>query len=161
GGAKSMNRLGLLGLLALPVALAPCLRAADRDVAALAKRIDDQVKRAWPDGTKPAPRADDAEFFRRIHLDLAGRIPSVTEARDFLDDDRPDKRRLWVERILEGSAEDPSYRDAYAGHFSNVWRAWLLARTNQSGSFSQPALEAWLKHRLRNNVGYDQLVRDL
>ena len=110
---------------------------------------------------KPAPRADDAEFFRRVHLDLAGRIPSVTEARDFLDDDRPDKRRLWVERILKADVDDSSYKDAYPSHFSNVWRAWLLARTNQSGSFSQPALETWLKHRLRTNVGYDQLVRDL
>jgi hypothetical protein len=160
-GAVTMNRLRLLGLIVLPLALTPSLHAADGDVQSLARRIDDRVKAAWGNGVKPAPQADDAEFFRRIHLDLAGRIPSVTEARDFLDDDRPDKRRRWIERILQAGADDPSYKDAYPGHFSNVWRTWLLARTNQANSFSQPALEAWLKHRIRTNVGYDQLVRDL
>jgi hypothetical protein len=156
-----MNPLRLLGLILLPGLLAPDLRAADKDVESLAKRIDKQLAAAWGKEVKPASRADDAEFFRRVHLDLAGRIPSVTEMRDFLDDDRPDKRRLWVDRILAAGPDDPSYKDAYTRHFANVWRAWLLARTNQSNSFSQPALENWLKERLRSNVGYDQLVRDL
>src|SRR5262249_20166435 len=95
---------------------------------------------------------------RRIHLDLAGRIPSVTEARDFLDDDRPDKRRLWVERTLRADPDDASYKDAHVNHFTNVWRAWLLAQTAQQ---RQPDLDPWLRLRLRANVGYDQLVRDL
>jgi len=90
----------------------------------------------WAKDVKPAPRANDAEFFRRVHLDLAGRIPSVTEARDFLDDDRPDKRRLWVDRILRADPDDPSYKEAYVNHFTNVWRAWLLAQTNQAGAVS-------------------------
>jgi hypothetical protein len=137
------------------------LRAADKDVAALAATIDERIAAAWDKDVQPAPLADDAEFFRRIHLDLAGRIPSVTEVRDFLDDDRPDKRRLWVERILRTDPDDPSYRDAYVEHFTNVWRAWLLSHTDQQAQFQQPALEAWLRHRLRANVGYDRLVREL
>src|SRR4051812_14496641 len=160
-GAVTMNRLRLLGLIILPLALAPSLYAADRDVGSLAGRIDDRVKRAWGAGVKPASRADDAEFFRRVHLDLAGRIPSVTEARDFLDDDRPDKRRLWVDRILRADPDDDSYRDAYATHFANVWRAALLAQTNQQALFQQPALELWLRERLKAGAGYDQIVRDL
>jgi hypothetical protein len=155
-----MNHLRLLGLGMLSLALAPALRAAERDVKAVAATIDQRLAAAWGKGVKPAPLADDAEFFRRVHLDLAGRIPSVTEARDFLDDDRPDKRRLWVERILRADADDPSYRDAHVKHFANVWRAWLLSRTNQANQF-QPALEAWLRERVRSNAGYDRLVRDL
>jgi hypothetical protein len=150
-----------LGLGLLAAGLTPELRAADQNVRALAAVIDARVAAAWGKGVQPAPVADDAEFFRRVHLDLAGRIPSVTEARDFLDDDRPDKRRLWVDRILRADPDDPSYRDAYVNHFANVWRAWLLAQTSQQTDFRQPALEAWLRQRLRANVGYDQLVRDL
>ncbi|HEV3256978.1 MAG TPA: DUF1549 domain-containing protein, partial [Gemmataceae bacterium] len=150
-----------LALGVLSLALTPGLRAADKDVEALAAKIDEHVAAAWGAEVKPAPRADDAEFCRRIHLDLAGRIPSVTEVRDFLDDDRPDKRRLWVERILGADADDPSYRDANVNHFTNVWRRWLLAQTNQQGQFQQPALDAWLGQRLKANVGYDRLVRDL
>jgi hypothetical protein len=143
------------------LALVPALRAADKDVEALAAKIDQRVAAAWDKDVKPAPLADDAEFFRRVHLDLAGRIPSVTEVRDFLDDDRPDKRRLWVGRILRGDPDDPSYRSAYVNHFTNVWRAWLLAQTDQQAVFRQPALEAWLQARLRANLGYDRLVREL
>jgi hypothetical protein len=160
-GADAMKTPRLLALSVLTLALAPALQAADRDVEALAAKIDARIAAAWGADVKPAPLADDAEFFRRVHLDLAGRIPSVTEARDFLDDDRPGKRRLWVERILQADPDDSSYRSAYVDHFANVWRAWLLAQTNQQAQFQQPALQTWLRQRLKANVGYDRLVRDL
>src|SRR5262249_50828452 len=95
------------------------------------------------------------------HLDLVGRIPSVVEIRDFLDDKRPDKRRLWVDRILQADGDDASYRDAYSNHFANVWRAWLLAQSNQQALFQQPQLERGLRRRLKANVGFDRLVGDL
>src|SRR5258708_4765596 len=116
-GAVVMNRQWLL---ILGLALAPAGRAADTDVEALARKINKQIEAAWGKDVKPAARSDDAEFFRRVHLDLAGRIPSVLEARDFLDDDRPDKRRIWVERILLADPDDLAYRDAYVTHFANV-----------------------------------------
>jgi hypothetical protein len=145
----------------ISLAFAPGLRAADKDVDALAKKIDDQIASAWNKDVKPAPSADDAEFFRRAHLDLAGRIPSLIEVRDFLDDDRPNKRRLWVDQILRADPDDLSYQDAYVNHFINVWRYVLLAQTDQQGLNQQPALETWLRQRLKANVGYDHLVREL
>ncbi len=157
----TIHRLVAVGLGVLALAFAPALRGADKEVQALAAKIDQRLGAAWDKDVKPAPLADDAEFFRRAHLDLAGRIPSVTEARDFLEDDRPDKRRLWVDRILQADPDDASYRDAYVGHFANVWRAWLLAQTNQQALQQQPSLELWLRQRLKANVGYDRLVRDL
>src|SRR5262249_50414699 len=133
----------------------------DKDVENLARKIDQRIASAWGKDVKPASRADDAEFFRRVHLDLAGRIPSIIEIRDFLDDDRPNKRRLWVDQILQADPDDSSYQDAYVNHFINVWRQVLLAQTDQQGQNQQPALETWLRHRLKANVGYDQLVREL
>src|SRR5687768_2112104 len=158
-----VHRLLAAGLGVLSLVGAPVARGADqdKDVRALANRIDQRIAAAWGADTKPAPVASDAEFFRRVHLDLAGRIPSVTEVRDFLEDDRPDKRRIWVDRILAGAADDSSYRDAHVDHFANVWRAALLAQTNQQQLFQQPGLEAWLRQRLKAGVGYDQIVRDL
>jgi hypothetical protein len=146
-------------LAMLTLALTPTVRAAD--INHLAAHIDQRIAAAWDKDVKPAPPADDAEFFRRVHLDLAGRIPSITEIHDFLDDDRPDKRWLWVDRILQADPDDTSYRDAYVNHFANVWRSWLLTQTNQQALFQQPSLEIWLRQRLKANVGYDQLVRDL
>src|SRR5262249_11381023 len=91
------------------------------------------------------------EFIRRVYLDLASRIPTILEARDFLDDDRPNKRRIWVEKILAS--------DRYAEHFANVWRAlWLPSPQDQ---ISPGTFEAWLRKRLAKNDSYDQIVRDL
>src|SRR5438105_5060499 len=67
------------------------------DARALAARIDHHVgARQAAARVRAAAPADDAEFFRRISLDLAGHIPSLLDIRDFLDDDRPDKRLIWV-----------------------------------------------------------------
>jgi hypothetical protein len=158
-----MNQLRLftISVGVWSLGLTPALRGADTEVLALASRIDQRIAAAWNKDVIPAAVADDAEFFRRVHLDLAGRIPSITEIRDFLDDDRPDKRRLWVDRILRADAEDLSYRDAYVNHFANVWRAWLLGQTNQQALFQQPGLELWLRQCLRANLSYDQIVREL
>jgi hypothetical protein len=125
------------------------------DEKALAAHIDRSLAEHWAArGIKPAPQTDDAEFIRRVYLDLAGRIPSIIEARDFLDDQRPDKRRLWVDRLLA----EPSY----ANHFANVWRALLLSQGNpETIPQLAPGLEAWLRQNLQKNTGYDQLVREI
>src|SRR5262245_55380890 len=90
-----------------------------RDADALAATIDRHVSARWASlGVTPAAPADDAEFLRRVYLDLAGRTPGVTEARRFLDDARPDKRAKLIESLLESPT--------YANHFTNVWRALLM-----------------------------------
>lgn len=127
------------------------------DAAKLSARIDEHIAAKWPKGkVEPAPAADDAEFFRRLCLDLTGRIPSLALARDFLDDDRPDKRRLWADELLDG----PDFIDRSAAHFANYWRAVLLAQANPQ-FVRNSRLEAFLARHLRANTPHDRLVRDL
>jgi hypothetical protein len=92
---------------------------------------------------------------RRVYLDLAGRIPTVYEARTFLDDKRPDKRARLVDELLAGPR--------YNAHFTNVWRALLLpeAGNNFQVRLQQPQFETWLKKQVAENVPYDRMVRDL
>jgi hypothetical protein len=130
--------------------------AAVRDAAALATWIDQQFAADWQaNKSKPAPDADDAEFLRRVSLDLIGRIPTVEEARHFLDDKSPDKRRLLVEKLLAAPR--------YVSHFTNVWRSLMLpeADANIQGRAFAPAFEAWLRSELTKNAGYDRMVHDL
>ncbi len=104
---------------------------------------------------EPAPLSDDAEFLRRVYLDLAGRIPTVSQTRAFLADKRSDKRDRLVEQLLASPR--------YATHFTNVWRALLLpeAGNNFQVRLQQGMFETWLKEQLARNAGYDQMVRDL
>jgi hypothetical protein len=127
-----------------------------RDAQDLAGRIDRLVAARWAGaGVQPAPAADDAEFLRRVYLDLAGRIPSVAEAREFLDDKAPDKRARLIERLLTGSR--------YATHWTNVWRALLLPESdaNIQSRLLAPGFENWLRKQLAKNAPYDEMVREL
>ncbi len=148
------------GLLAacLFLAAGPALGAGGPalDDKALARRIDHHVAAGIAAARAvAAPRAGDAEFVRRVYLDLAGRIPSVAEVRAFLDDTRTDKRERLIASLLDGPR--------YVTQFTRVWRALLLPETStnfqirfQAGNF-----EAWLRKQVARNAGYDVLVREL
>jgi hypothetical protein len=136
---------------ALPVRAAP--PAEDRDVRDLAAQIDQLVGAAWKaDGIQPATASSDAEFLRRVYLDLVGRIPSITVVRDFLDDPAPDKRAKLVRRLLQ--------TDAHATHWANVWRAVMLP-PNGPIVRNNAGFQGWLQQRIKDRVGWDQLVREL
>ena len=118
--------------------------------------IDRHLATTWQKANvKPAAPADDAEFLRRVYLDVAGRIPGATEARQFLDDKRPDKRNRLVEQLLSSPH--------YANHFTNVWRALLLPEvaTSIQARIQLPAFRSWLRKHLDQNTAYDALVREL
>jgi hypothetical protein len=129
-----------------------------RDARALSARIDELIEaRLAKEGIKPAPPADDAEFFRRLSLDLNGRIPSVAQLTDFLDDPRPDKRRLWIDELLDGRDNAP----LYVNHFTNVWRRRLLAHTPAQAPAVVGPLEGWLRKQVKADAPYDRIVRGL
>jgi hypothetical protein len=122
--------------------------------AKLAGEIDRQLARRWVEAkVEPAPRSSDAEFLRRVYLDLAGRIPSVAETRSFLADVQADRRQRLIERLLASPR--------YAVHFAAVYRTLLIpeAGNNFLVRFQQGNFEDWLKQRLASNAGYDDLAR--
>lgn len=122
----------------------------------LTAKIDRALDSAWAERKiTPAPSATDAEFLRRVYLDLAGRIPSVAEARAFLADTRADKRRQLVASLLN--------RPTYARHFATVWRHLLIpeADGDSQSQYLAPMFEQWLRQQFDKNVPFDKIVRDL
>jgi hypothetical protein len=122
----------------------------------LARKIDEHLARRQIDAkVKPARIADDAEFVRRVYLDLAGRIPTVAETRSFLADKRPEQRTELVDRLLASPR--------FAAHFAGVYRAILIpeAGNNFLVRFQQGGFEDWLKEKFAKNVGYDKLTHEL
>src|SRR5262245_30578214 len=84
----------------------------DDDLLRVVALIDSQIENHWlAQNVTPTEPADDAEYLRRVSLDITGRIPTAMEVREFLEDVSPDKRRRLVDRLLE----DPRY----AVHFTH------------------------------------------
>src|SRR5438067_13465348 len=103
--------LAALALMAGPLAAAP------PDPAVLSAKIDKHIAAGWKaNEVAPAPPADDAEFLRRVYLDLAGRVPRVSEVRNFLADNRPDKRKRVIADLLEGELQSDGTRALPSGY---------------------------------------------
>ncbi|MDR3636303.1 MAG: DUF1549 and DUF1553 domain-containing protein [Isosphaeraceae bacterium] len=134
----------------------PDTTPAARGARALTETIDRLLAAKWTESNvHPAAPADDAEYLRRVYLDLVGKIPTVSEARDFLEDTSPDKRQRLVESLLDSSA--------YLTRATEIYRSMLLPEADTDGQARQlaPTFEAWLRKRVSDNAGYDQIVREV
>jgi Protein of unknown function (DUF1549)/Protein of unknown function (DUF1553) len=149
-----MSRLLLILLLAAPVAAAEPAKAALAK--SLSAAIDRHLAADWSArGIKPAAVADDAEFVRRVYLDIIGRIPRVAETTEFLADPAADKRAKLVDRLLS--------MPNYARHFGATTRQeWMpQAATDVRFFFNGQQFEEWLQAEYRKNTPLDAMVREL
>lgn len=95
---------------------------------------------------------DDLTFLRRVSLDLTGRIPSVTDAREFLADSSPDKRAKAVDRLL--ASPD------YFRHLAVVFDVMLMERRGNKHVKSDE-FRAWLQECFEQKRPYNEIVHDL
>lgn len=128
-------------------ALALCLAAARCPAQEpLHQRIDQLVAAAA--GSSLDGPSTDAEFLRRVYLDLAGRIPSTEVARAFLADADPEKRAKQIDRLL---ADDDHVR-----RFSQVLHVMLMERLGDHEEWQK-----FLRESVQANKPWDQLVREI
>jgi hypothetical protein len=115
--------------------------------------IDSYFARYWAKlGVRPKTTTTDAEFLRRVTLDVAGRIPTAAEARQFLNDKNPSKRQLAIERLVESPEA--------ARHLANVLRRMWLPQTDvPPHDHLGDELEQWLTAELVRRRPYDKLVQ--
>jgi hypothetical protein len=124
--------------------------------AQVADRIDGIFRKTWEaQQVQPADLAGDAEFLRRVYLDLAGRIPAVSEVRSFLRNTDAAKRSQVVEQLLDSPA--------YVRNFTTVWRNALIPQATSQPQFRGviPGFEAWLWKHVAEGNPYDRIVREI
>jgi hypothetical protein len=147
----------VVAVLAAPTAVCAADPVAQPDPAdAIAALIDKHLAADWAArGIKPTAPADDAEFVRRVYLDLIGRAPKAAETRTFIDDPAPDKRRVLVDRLMT--------MPGYAGHMASATRAAWLPQTLTNVQFANAGFqfENWLRIKFRDNTPADEMVRKL
>jgi len=120
----------------------------------LREQIDRESTRKWKsDKLAPPPLADDYEFFRRIHLDLLGRLPRPDEIRTFADDPG---RAIAIDRLLESPEA--------ARYWADRWVRLLLTydlRETDPLVVDFASLHRWLERSYAENLPYDRFMTAL
>ena len=117
-----------------------------------ANYIDRQVNRRLQQlRILPSPRSRDAEFVRRVHLDVTGLLPTTETTTQFLADDSPEKRRLLIDKLLE----TPEHAKFMALKWGDILRI-------KSASVSSPGVfkyHRWLVRSFDQNMPYDDFAK--
>lgn len=112
--------------------------------------VDDHIfGKIERDGIPYAPPATDAEFLRRVQLDLVGRLPTPDEVRTFAADPNPAKRASKIDELLGREA----FGEKWAYFYMDLFRA------NGKMGRGRELFHYWLKENLRSDRPYDEWVR--
>ena len=149
--------LTVLAVLSVPGIAIPAEgppAAVKLDAAQLAQHIDQAINtRLQAEKIKPAPLADDAEFLRRVYLDVLGVIPPADKAAAFLDSKDPAKRAKLIDELLASPR--------YGRHMADIWKGFLVPRTSDNRQLQAEPLLRWLQESFNNNKPWDQFVTEL
>ncbi len=117
--------------------------------------IDDEINKEQARlRVSAAVQSEASEFLRRIYLDLIGRLPSTTEALEFLHrkDDRSSRGTL-IDRLLA--------REEFTDFWTLRLGDWLLVGGKRSSAESAKAYQGWLRGQVSSNVPVNTMVRTI
>lgn len=101
---------------------------------------------------RPAERADDEMFLRRVFLDVTGTLPTADEARRFLESPAGDKRARLIDELLE--------RDDYAMFWALKWADLMRGSDVTISRRGVHSFHRYLVDRFRNDRPFDEFVRE-
>ena len=120
--------------------------------------IDDCIqKTAEAAGLPLTYLTSDAEFLRRVRLDLTGRIPTKDEVLTFLADTSPTKREQLVDRLLQ----TPEWADRWTMFFGDLFRNTQTTAQVNRYQWGRDAFHLYLLESMQQNKPYDQMAREM
>ena len=108
-------------------------------------------------GIVPSDVCTDAEYLRRVSLDLTGTLPTADEVVKFLADQSPDKRQKKVDELLERPTYVAWWTTRLCDLTGNTDRS-LANITPVNTKLASEEWYDWIEKRVRQNVPYDKLV---
>jgi len=121
------------------------------------RAVDVLVAEGWKQrGVKPAPAVDDRTWCRRVHLDLAGRIPTAAETDGFLRLPAKTRHAVLVDRLLASTE--------YPVRMRELWDVFLMGRTKREVHENRRRQNGWwdfLETSFRSNRPWDETVRGM
>lgn len=100
---------------------------------------------------RPSPLCNDAEFLRRVCLDLTGTLPPPERTRQFLTD-TSDRRR---ERLVDVLLETPEFDDFWTFQFAQLLRVRGASHPEHGYAYEQ-----WLRRAVMQRLPLDQIARE-
>jgi hypothetical protein len=105
---------------------------------------------------EPARLCSDPVFVRRVYLDVTGTLPTAAEARQFILDRNPAKRRELIDQLLA--------RTEFADYLALKWGDLLRIKAEFPINLWPNAAQAyhhWIRDSIRTNQPCDQFARKL
>lgn len=122
--------------------------------AALAEAIDQAVEAHLKAEHIPASGpADDAEFLRRVYLDLVGVIPTPEQVLAFLNSPDPNKRARVIDELLA----NPRFGTFWA----EQWTEALVPADSNNRRLKAEPLQNWLAEAFNRQRPWNEIVYDL
>lgn len=119
-------------------------------------RIDQFVAAKWKRmKIVPSDLCTDAEFIRRVFLDLTGLPPTAGEVQQFVTDNRAKqiKRDALTERLMSS----PEFVD----HWASKWGDLLQVNRKFLGEEGTQLFRDWIHKEIEDNTPYDEFVRKI
>lgn len=131
----------------LMLALVFVLGRSDAAELSLHEKIDAIID-AKNKGRVVSAQSDDYEFVRRVYLDFAGRIPTVSEVDLFVANKAADKRRSLIEQLVNSPA--------YAKQMANTFHIHFMERLGDNNEWLK-----YLEESFRKNKGWNVMAREI
>ena len=127
----------------------------DAELAKASATIDQLVSDGLIKAGVPAnPESDEPIFLRRAYLTIIGRMPTLDEATQYLDNARGKNARA---KLIAALLEHPGR----VSHEYTWWADLLRASTRLNERYPGLAYTDWIKASIRANKPYDDMVREL
>lgn len=120
---------------------------------AIVEEINRQIRETWKDNeVEPSPQADDAEWMRRVYLDIVGHIPAVEDVEKFLADKDKSKRKELIDRLLD----DPGY----TRNWTTIWTNLCIGQQTPR-RVSREGMQKFFREAFGKNRPWKEIVFDL
>ena len=152
------------GVLPIPAMLAVSELAGEKfPVVATRTRIDELVLRKLKKvGVVPSELCTDAEFLRRVSLDLTGTLPTPDDVTAFIANSSESKRAEKIEQLLKSPGYAAWWTTKFCDYTGNSPRQLNIGNNviRNPGEVSRQWYQ-WLYKRVADNMPYDKMVADI
>ena len=104
---------------------------------------------------KPSELCNDADFLRRVTLDLSGLPPTADQVRAFLADTTPtqEKREKLIDQLIAS--------EAFVDHWTSKWSDLLQVNSKFLGKEGATKFREWIRESVAGNKPYDKFVHEI